>query len=420
VDGTPLLQRAALTGEATASAGSNTVTLTNSAIIGKVLTGFSAGAGAVAATDTILQAFNKVVGNIAALVTGVSTVFGRSGAVVATSGDYTTAQVTESGNLYFTDERAQDAVGAMVDTTLTYVDGTPLLQRAALTGDVTCLAGSNTTAIASGVIVNADVNASAAIAVSKLAALTASRAMVTDGSGFASVATTTATELGYVNGVTSAIQTQLNAKAPTASPTFTGTVTLPAGQVVNGVTLTTGGGTTTFLNANGAYSTPAAGGVSDGDKGDITVSGSGTTWTIDNGVVTLAKQADMATSSLVYRKTAGSGAPEINTLATLKTDLGLTGTNSGDQSLFSTIAVSGQSDVVADSTSDTLTLVAGSNITITTDASTDSVTIAASGGGSSPTEVTTTGATELEVTLGTANCYRVCGWLRVATDGASI
>lgn len=57
------------------------------------------------------------------------------------------------------------------------------------------------------------------------------------------------------------------------------------------------------------------------------------------------------------------------------------GTNTGDQNLFSTIAVSGQSNVVADSTSDTLTLVAGSNITITTDASTDSVTIAASGGG---------------------------------------
>ena len=43
--------------------------------------------------------------------------------------------------------------------------------------------------------------------------------------------------------------------------------------------------------------------------------------------------------------------------------------------LFSTIAVSGQSNVVADATSDTLTFVAGSGITITTDASADSVTI---------------------------------------------
>lgn len=59
----------------------------------------------------------------------------------------------------------------------------------------------------------------------------------------------------------------------------------------------------------------------------------------------------------------------------------LSGTNSGDQNLFATIAVAGQSDVVADSTTDTLTLVAGSNVTITTDATTDTITISASGGG---------------------------------------
>src|SRR5689334_571881 len=47
---------------------------------------------------------------------------------------------------------------------------------------------------------------------------------------------------------------------------------------------------------------------------------------------------------------------------------------------FKTIAVSGQSDVVADSATDTLTLAAGSNITLTTNAGTDTITIAASGG----------------------------------------
>jgi hypothetical protein len=48
---------------------------------------------------------------------------------------------------------------------------------------------------------------------------------------------------------------------------------------------------------------------------------------------------------------------------------------------FSRIAVAGQTTVEAESASDTLTLFAGTNVTITTDATTDSVTISASGGG---------------------------------------
>jgi hypothetical protein len=40
----------------------------------------------------------------------VSSVFGRTGNVVAANGDYTTAQVTESGNLYYTDGRARAAL----------------------------------------------------------------------------------------------------------------------------------------------------------------------------------------------------------------------------------------------------------------------------------------------------------------------
>lgn len=49
-------------------------------------------------------------------------------------------------------EGAQDAVGAMVDTTLVYTDSTPLLSRAALTGDVTASAGSNATTIANDAV----------------------------------------------------------------------------------------------------------------------------------------------------------------------------------------------------------------------------------------------------------------------------
>jgi hypothetical protein len=52
---------------------------------------------------------------------------------------------------------------------------------------------------------------------------------------------------------------------------------------------------------------------------------------------------------------------------------------------FKTIAVSGQSDVIADSAADTLTLVAGSGVTITTNAGSDSITITAAGSGGTVT-----------------------------------
>jgi hypothetical protein len=64
---------------------------------------------------------------------------------------------------------------------------------------------------------------------------------------------------------------------------------------------------------------------------------------------------------------------------TLTTDAGtdtITITNTGaGQNTFSTVAVAGQSSVVADSATDTLTLVAGTGITLTTNAGTDTITI---------------------------------------------
>lgn len=59
-------------------------------------------------------------------------------------------------------------------------------------------------------IVNADIKSSAGLEFSKMENLTASRALVSDSNGDVSVSAVTATELGYLDGVTSAIQTQLN------------------------------------------------------------------------------------------------------------------------------------------------------------------------------------------------------------------
>jgi hypothetical protein len=102
---------------------------------------------------------------------------------------------------------------------------------------------SLTTVIGTGAIVNADVNSSAQIAYSKLnltntildADVNASAAIAW--TKIAPSSTVSATELGYLDGVTSAIQTQLDAKlatataastyAPLASPALTGVPTAP-------------------------------------------------------------------------------------------------------------------------------------------------------------------------------------------------
>lgn len=79
-------------------------------------------------------------------------------------------------------------------------------------GDIDADATNGLT-IKAGVIVNADINASAAIELSKLEALTASRALESDGSGEIVASGVTSTELSRLSGIDSNIQDQLDDKA---------------------------------------------------------------------------------------------------------------------------------------------------------------------------------------------------------------
>jgi len=79
--------------------------------------------------------------------------------------------------------------------------------------------------------------------------LTASRALVSDGSGKLAISDVTSTELGHLDGVSSAIQTQLNAKAALSGATFTGQVNMSDDLVVTG-NLTINGDTTTANSVN--------------------------------------------------------------------------------------------------------------------------------------------------------------------------
>ena len=183
-DGSATLQRAALTGDVTASQDSNSMTIANDAVTYAKIQN-------VSATDKLLGRSSSGSGDVEEIVCtaagraliddadntaqrstlGLGTLATQSGTFSGTSsgtntGDQTSivgitgtkaqfdTAVTDGNILYvgdvtqYTDELAQDAIGAMVDTTLVYTDGTPLLQRAALTGDVTASVGSNATLIA--------------------------------------------------------------------------------------------------------------------------------------------------------------------------------------------------------------------------------------------------------------------------------
>jgi len=124
---------------------------------------------------------------------------------------YVDSQVTSSNEL---DELTDVNITSPSDGSLLFYDtATSKWIDNVVSGDIT-IADTGVAAISSGVIVNADINASAAIDATK----------IHDGS-------ISNTEFGYLNGVTSNIQTQLTSldtlKAPLASPTFTGTVSAP-------------------------------------------------------------------------------------------------------------------------------------------------------------------------------------------------
>ena len=120
------------------------------------------------------------------------------------------------------------------------------------------------------------------------------------------------------------------------------------------------------------------------ESGDITgvTAGTGLSGGGTSGAVTLNMDATAVTAG-TYGNASYTPQFTVNAQGQITgvTNVSISGGSASDT--FKTISVSGQSDVVADSSNDTLTLVAGSNMTITTNAGSDQITLAASGGGGS-------------------------------------
>ena len=135
------------------------------------------------------------------------------------------------------------------------------------------------------------------------------------------------------------------------------------------------GGTQTDLN-----------GITSLDVDNITIDGNSITSTDTNGNISITPNGTgkVILDGLSFPTSDGTTGQVLRTDGSGNITFATVSGGSGEanQNAFSTISVSGQSDIVADSTTDTLTFAAGSNITLTTNASNDTVTITSTASGS--------------------------------------
>lgn len=255
----------------------------------------AAGATDVTATATELNTLDGITATVAELnytdgvTSNIQTQLGTKGAGTVT-GVSGTAPVASSGGT------------------------TPAISMAAATASVNGYMTSTYASKLDGIAAGATANAGTVTGVSGTAPVASSGGTTPA----ISMAAATATVNGYM---TNTYAAKLNGIAASANnyvhPSTAGNIHVP-----------TAGATGNILQYQGTSGTAKWIALSS----DVTVADGGA-MTIAAAAVTLAKMANMATASLIYRKTAAAGAPEVQTLATLKTDLSLTGTNSGDQTL---------------------------------------------------------------------------------------
>lgn len=236
--------------------------------------------------------------------------------------------------------------GSSTDGGIVLFDGTSgdTVKEATGTGVVHATSG----VYSASSVVNADVDAAAAIARSKLAsgnnyriiansatgvmsenaAITATRAVVSDANGQLAAAATTATEIGYVNGVTSSIQAQLDGKQASgdyiteitgdvaASGPGSAAATIQPGVIDNGMVSNSAAIALSKLEdlASAEIIVGSAGDVPTAVamSGDVTISNAGVT-AIGANKVSNGMLAQVATATFKGRVTGGAG--DVETLS---------------------------------------------------------------------------------------------------------
>ena len=174
-------------------------------------------------------------------VLGVATATSINGTTIPSSA--TLVKTSDTGTVTSTMILDGTIVNADINSAAA-IDKTKISGTAVTVGDTGTV---TSTMIADGTILNADINASAAIAYSKLnlngtitsADIVDGTIVNTDINASAAIdwtklgisSTVSSTEIGYVDGVTSAIQTQLDAKLPKTGGTMSGAIAMGTSKI---------------------------------------------------------------------------------------------------------------------------------------------------------------------------------------------
>lgn len=359
---------------------------------------------------TITGDLTAAAGTFSGAITGNLTGNASGSAGTATSlSNHNTGALTEGSNLYYTDERVDDRVSALIvggtGITATYNDaaGTLTLDGSAQYGDSDVGTYLTANSYATETYVGTQVSNLVASAPGALDTLNELAAAIGDDASFSTT-------------ITNSIATKL----PLAGGTLTGTLNGTTASFSNTVTATNGFVGNVTGNISGSAGTVSSisahdtGDLSEGsnlyytdaradaritaaDTGDLS-EGSNLYYTderVDDRVAALVVAGTNITTT--YNDAAGtltinsSGKTQeeiediVDGLLTAGAGIGLTYNDAAGTltvtntqlgaNAFGNIAVSGQTTVAADSTNDTLTLVGQNGVTITTNAGSDTVTI---------------------------------------------
>lgn len=271
----------------------------------------------------------------------VASVFGRTGTIIAGTGDYNTGQVTETTNLYYTENRVTThPVVAAHTTALTFKE------------DVTnkssdgTLASNSTTKYTSERAVKTYVDTRVPLP----SVANANKVLTINSSGATEWAAASGGGTGTVTSVTGSNANGVNTTVATS--TTTPVITVALGDIKPTSIVTSG--TITASNFSGTTS-----GTNTGDQtitlnGDITGTGTGTfTTTIGANKVTYAKMQAMTAGKLLGSGASGTAVSEITLGTGLSfngTTLNATATGTGTVTNVSVVAANGVSGTVANST----------------------------------------------------------------------